>query len=110
MTYLALSAARRLIPGWNARNAATTCSQRFTRNERMVIAWLSDIAGASVVVRKMSMTTPPKPPRGRPKVPADKRKDRIVRARVTAEAEAEWNRRGGAVWLRRSLKRAKKVT
>ena len=45
--------------------------------------------------------------RGRPLVPDDQRRDRTVRARVTAEEEAKWLLLGGAKWLRAVLRRAK---
>ena len=53
------------------------------------------------------MNAPAKKQRGRPVVPADQRRDRTVRARVTAEEEAKFTRLGGAEWLRAALKQAK---
>ena len=55
------------------------------------------------------MTAPAKKQRGRPVVPDDHRRDRTVRARVTAEEEAKWERLGGAEWLRAALKRARET-
>ena len=55
------------------------------------------------------MTTPAKKQRGRPVVRDDQRRDRTVRARVTAEEEAKWERLGGAEWLRAALKRARET-
>jgi hypothetical protein len=39
----------------------------------------------------------------------DQRRDRTVRARVTAEEEAKWERLGGEEWLRAALKRARET-
>jgi hypothetical protein len=55
------------------------------------------------------VTDPAKKQRGRPQVPADLRRDRTVRARVTAEEEAKFTRIGGAAWLRAVLKRARET-
>lgn len=55
------------------------------------------------------MTAPPKKQRGRPAAPDDQRRDRTVRARVTAEEEAKFVRLGGAEWLRAALKRARET-
>lgn len=55
------------------------------------------------------MTAPTKKQRGRPVVPADRRRERTVRARVTVEEEAEFVRLGGAEWLRAALKRARET-
>lgn len=46
--------------------------------------------------------------RGRPPgstLPPERHKGVILRARVTAKQAAEWERRGAAEWLRRSLDR-----
>lgn len=55
------------------------------------------------------MIAPAKKKRGRPEVPADQRRGRTVRARVTEEEEAKWERLGGADWLRAALKRARET-
>lgn len=55
------------------------------------------------------MTAPAKKQRGRPAVPADQRRDRVVRARVTVEEETKFVRLGGADWLRAALKRARET-
>ena len=55
------------------------------------------------------MSAPAKKQRGRPAVPDDQRRDRTVRARVTAEEEAKFVRLGGAEWLRAALKRARET-
>jgi hypothetical protein len=55
------------------------------------------------------MNAPAKKQRGRPVVPDDQRRDRTVRARVTAKEEAKFVRLGGAEWLRAALKRARET-
>ena len=55
------------------------------------------------------MKIPAKKQRGRPELPSDQRRDRTVRARVTAEEEAKFVRLGGAKWLRAALKRAREI-
>ena len=57
--------------------------------------------------KSCGVTVPAKKRRGRPTVPTDQRRDRTVRARVTAADEAKFNRLGGANWLRAAIKRAK---
>ena len=44
---------------------------------------------------------------GRPTLPDDERRSHTVRARVTAEEAAKYERIGAADWLRAALKRAK---
>lgn len=44
---------------------------------------------------------------GRPPIPDEKRRDRMIRVRATAEEEAKYERLGGAEWFRTMLKRAK---
>lgn len=46
---------------------------------------------------------------GRPELPPDKRRDHMVRARVTAAEAAKYDRLGGAEWLRRVLAKAKET-
>lgn len=58
------------------------------------------------------MTAPTELPkrRGRPPgstMPADQRKDPVVRARVTLAQAEKFARIGGAEWLRKSIDRAK---
>ncbi len=55
------------------------------------------------------LNAPAKKQRGRPVVPVNQRRDRTVRARVTAEEEAKFVRLGGAEWLRAALKRARET-
>ena len=52
---------------------------------------------------------PAKKKPGRPELPPDERRDHTVRARVTADEAAKWERLGGAEWLRRALARAKET-
>jgi hypothetical protein len=46
---------------------------------------------------------------GRPEMPPDERRAQTVRARVTADEAAKWERLGGAEWLRKVLRRAKET-
>ena len=55
------------------------------------------------------MTAPAKKPRGRPTVPTDQRRDRTVRARVTAEQADKFERLGGAEWLRERINKAREA-
>lgn len=55
----------------------------------------------------MTTTQHPPKPRGRPELPPERRKGVTLRARVTDAQAAEWERRGGPEWLRKSLSGAR---